>query len=219
MSRFLGPIHLWLFNKIRLYEDLEANIIKEIHDQVDPKITEIAQDLNIKIGNPMPNKPLEELINTNNIHGWLQEKIIIAETRQATLITHIVDKYGGKGLELVKEAYQRQGVECGEDAKTQYDISTAPQLYKALNNYILDGMPCDNVNNITTNDEDRLQWQVFSCLHKDYWESTEGDINVLYELRKIWISNFISNANPSFSYSFNIEDVDGRKALIHEIKK
>ena len=28
MSLFLAPIHSWLFNKIRLYEELEQNVIK-----------------------------------------------------------------------------------------------------------------------------------------------------------------------------------------------
>ncbi len=219
MSRFLGPIHLWLFNKIKLYEDLEANIIKEVQDKIDSNIIQTVGELNNKIGSPIPNKPLEDLIDTNNIHGWLQDKITVAETRQAALITYIVNKYKNKGLEIVKKEYEKQGDECGKNAKNEYDVETAPQLYKALNNYVLDGMPCDNVNNITLNEENKLQWQVFSCLHKGYWKNVEGDINVLYELRKVWISRFIHSANPSLSYSFEIKDVNGEKALIHEIKK
>lgn len=219
MSRFLGPIHLWLFNKIKLYEELESKIIKDIYDKVDPKIKEAAEDFNRRVGAPLPDKALEDLIDTNNIHGWLQDRITIAETRQAALITHIIDQYENKGLEIVKAVYRKQGMESGNDAKTKYDVDSAPALYKALNNYILDGMPCDNVNNITINEKDILQWQVLSCLHKGYWESIKGDVNILYELRKIWISNFIRNANPSFTYSFKIKDVNGDKALIHEIKK
>ena len=219
MSRFLGPIHYWLFNKIKLYEELEAQIINNIHGQLDLEITVESENFNQKIGNPIPHKPLEELIDTNDIHGWLQNKISVAETRQAAIITHIINKYENKGMELIKEAYKQHGVDCGKDAQAQYDVTSAPELYKALNNFILDGMPCDNVNNITINQEDRLQWKVLNCLHKGYWMNVNGDIDVLYELREIWISNFISNANPSFAYTFNIVEMNDRSVLVHEIKK
>ena len=47
MSRFLGPVHHWLYNKICLHEDLEKNIVSGFNERYD----------------------------TDNIHGWLQSKI------------------------------------------------------------------------------------------------------------------------------------------------
>ncbi|RKD31930.1 hypothetical protein [Thermohalobacter berrensis] len=219
MSRFLAPIHFWLFNKIKLYEKLEYEIVENIEKELSANISDIVSDLRNKIGNPIEDKPLDELIDTNNIHGWLQNKINIAETRQAALITEIIKKFGDKGLNIVKESYKDQAIRCGKEASKELDVSTAPSLYKALNNYILDGMPCDNVNNITIEENDRLQWKVVNCLHKGYWEEVEGDINILYELREIWISNFIRNANPDFDYQFKIDKIDDRKILVHEIKR
>jgi hypothetical protein len=219
MSRFLGPIHHWLFNKIKLYEELESQIIDNVQRELDTNISDMVSNLENKIGSPIPDRPLEELIDTSNIHGWLQNKITIAETRQAALITNIIDKFGEKGLNVIKETYKDQATKSGKDAKVNYDVSTPALLYKTLNNYILDGMPCDNVNNVTINEENKLQWQVVNCLHKGYWENVNGDINVLYELREIWISNFIKNANPEFTYSFKIQDINGQKVLVHEINK
>lgn len=219
MSRFLGPIHHWLFHKIKLYEQLEAQIVSNFEKEYGQEILSMFSEFSNDIGNPMENKPLEDLIDTNNIHGWLQNKIIIAETRQAALITKAIAQYGEKALSIVKEAYKNQAIESGKDAQANSEVSSAPQIYKALNNYILDGMPCDNVNNITVNEPERLEWKVLDCLHKGYWEKVDGDTNLLYELRKIWISNFVSNANPEFKYSFNMESINGKIVLVHEIKK
>lgn len=219
MSRFLGPIHHWLFNKIKLYEELETDIIENAKKGLEGSIENQISSIRDEIGHPIPDKPLEEVIDTNNIHGWLQERITVAETRQAAIITYLIEKFDSKALEIIKDAYSKQGTKTGIDARNNYEVETADQLYKALNNYILDGMPCDNVNNITINSEERLQWKVMNCLHKGYWNKVDGDINVLYDLREIWITNFIENANPKFKYQFNIEENNGQKILVHEINK
>lgn len=219
MSRFLGPIHQWLFNKIKLYEELEYQIINNVEKNLDTDIQDIVNSLNEKLGAPIPNKPLEDLIDTNNIHGWLQNKITIAETRQAALITYIIHNLGESGLNIIKNTYEAQGKASGSDAKNNYEVSTAQELYKTLNNYILDGMPCDNVNNISINEDDMLQWKVASCLHRGYWNNVDGDLNVLYTLGEIWITSFIRTANPQFEYSFSIEENKGQKTLVHEISK
>lgn len=219
MSKFLGPIHHWLFNKIKLYEKLESDIIESIEKKLDSSLSEITNLLQGKFGYPLKDKPLEELIDTNNIHGWLQSKISTAETRQAALITYIVNKYDEKGINIIKECYKNQALKSGKDARSKYDTSSAETIYKALNNYILDGMPCDNVNNATINEDNILEWKVTNCLHKNYWQSVNGSLNILYELRKIWISSFVKSSNPDFTYSFKSKDIDGNSLLINKIIK
>lgn len=219
MSRFLGPIHHWLFNKITLYEKLESDIIKNVEEKFGVNLTAITDELQSKIGSPIESKPLEELIDTNNIHGWLQNKITIAETRQAAFITYIVNKYDKESISIISECYKNQAIKSGEDAKSKYDVNSAPALYKALNNYILDGMPCDNVNNITINEENVLEWKVSNCLHKNYWQNVNGDLNLLYELREVWISNFVKSANTNFTYNHENVNMDGNRLLTHQIAK
>jgi len=219
MSRFLGPIHNWLFNKIKLHEKLEEDIIENLKRYFGDSILEMAEEVRKTFGNPLEDKPLEELIDTDNIHGWLQSRISIAETRQAALITKAIKRYGDNGLDIIKESYKEQGAISGRDAREKYDLSKAEDLYRALNNYILDGMPCDNVNNITVNEEDKLEWRVYNCLHKAYWEKVDGDLDILYALRKIWIENFIKEGNPKFKYDFYKERINGNIVLIHEISK
>ena len=81
MSRFLGPIHHWLHSKILLQERIETS--------VEARLLESGIDLgSIKhwdeeYGPANPDEQLEGAIDTQNIHGWLQKRIQMAETRFA----------------------------------------------------------------------------------------------------------------------------------------
>ncbi|MFO3668005.1 hypothetical protein [Anaerococcus kampingiae] len=116
MSKTLGPIHYMMYEKIKFQD----------------KITEYLMDGHIQDIKPDPvsTKPLEEILDQENIHGYLQEKIDIVETRL------------DKAIKLTKdpdEKLYKLGQECGKDK----DFSSFEQVFKALNTYLLDGMPCD----------------------------------------------------------------------------
>ena len=82
MSLFLGKIHYWLFNKIIWFEGLEEELVK-VAEKSGLDVKAIKKEINEKYGERLPNKPLEEMIDTSNIHGWLQDKINAAEGRTA----------------------------------------------------------------------------------------------------------------------------------------
>ena len=86
MSLFLGKIHYWLFNKILWFENLEDEIIDFFNKE------NIKIDYNkivSKYGKKLENKNLEEIIDTENIHGWLQDRINSSEGRMASLTSEI----------------------------------------------------------------------------------------------------------------------------------
>lgn len=207
MSRFLAPIHTWLFNKIKLYEGLEKDIISNFTD-----IHDILEDIQNNFISPLDDSPIEDVIDVTNIHGWLQNRISVAETRQAYLITKLVEKFGDEGFRIIEKAYLAQGTDCGRDAAEKYDVATPNDLFKAIYNYILEGMPCDNANNVTRNEADIIEWITVVDLHGDYWERVGGNAANFYELRKAWISSFVEAANPEFKYSFDIK-------YLNEVKK
>jgi hypothetical protein len=201
MSRFLAPIHTWIFNKIKLYESLEASLVEAYTEQYGDEACSLYNEIKEKYGYPIEDRPLEELIEVSNIHGWLQNKISIAETRQGALLTKLLRKYGEEVKTIASKLYIEQGSQCGKEAKEKYDVTTAPAIYKALNDYILEGMPCDRVNNITENTEDKLEWENEMCLHKGYWDAVSGDIKLFYDLRNAWIKSFVENTNDNFVYN------------------
>ena len=71
MSLFLGKIHYWLFNKIQWFEGLEREVIA-LAEKSSLDVETLKKEITAKYGEMTPNKPLEEMIDTSNIHGWLQ---------------------------------------------------------------------------------------------------------------------------------------------------
>lgn len=214
MSRFLGPIHYWLFNKIELYEDLEANIVDGMKKKYGEQVEQIAREKEKQFGEPVYGKELEEIIDQGNIHGWLQDKIRRAETRQAAIIAAILKQQDNQALETLKEIYAEHGKDCGIDAAREKQVGNAPEIYKALNDYLLDGMPCDNVNRLKVQEPEQVVWEHTQCLHISYWQEAQADSAVLYELRKIWIENFVTHANSEYSYQYSHENNLFKHAIV-----
>lgn len=219
MSRYLAPIHTWLFNKIKMHEALEKLTLSKYKDIYGQNIDDIADSAYEKYGLPLEDKPIEELIDTSNIHGWLQNRIDITETRQSFILTSILSKHGNEAKGTALEVYAKQGAECGKDAAANFDTVEAPQIYQALNNYILDGMPCDNVNSVTFKSSEKLVWKNSQCLHRGYWEKAGADLDFLYELRYTWIRNFVENANGKYTFVESKETTDGTEVFVHEIRE
>lgn len=213
MSKFLAPIHTWLFNKIKLSEGLEVNLVKTYKEKYGEEVETIYKNIQEKQGYPIEDRPIEELIDVSNIHGWLQNKISIAEARQAELLTELLNKYGEETKSIAINLYSEQGSECGKDANEKYEVNGASEIYLALNNYILEGMPCDRANVITINTEYKLEWENEICLHRGYWDTVNGDVSLFYELRDSWIKSFVENTNENFTYNPN------RNSATFEIKR
>lgn len=219
MSRFLAPIHTWLFNKIKLQESLEVSLIEAFKEKYGKEVENIFDTMSNKYGSPLEERPIEDLIDVSNIHGWLQNRIIMAETRYAASLTEIFNKYGSEAEELALKVHNKVGTEWGKDAEEKYELTSAPEIHQALNNYILDGMPCDNVNNITAKADERLEWKNVQCLHRGYWESVKANVELFYNLRAELIKAFVSNANKDFVYNVETNDINGNMGFVHEIIK
>lgn len=145
MSKTLGPIHYMMYEKIK-FQDKITDYLMDGH------IQDIKPD-------PVSTKPLEEILDQENIHGYLQEKVDIVETRLA------------KALKLAKdpdEKLYKLGQECGKDK----DFSSFEQLFRDLNTYLLDGMPCDQGLSAMV-DEDSLYLITNNNLHSKYDEEID----------------------------------------------
>ncbi|MBK5241465.1 hypothetical protein [Clostridium sp.] len=215
MSRFLAPIHTSLFNKIKVTEDLEINLIISFKEVYGEKVTVIVNDINKKYGNPLEDAPLEDLIDTDNIHGWLQNKIAAAETRQAKLLGDLINKFGENAKKIAFNVFDNQANKLAKQSKNIYKTTTALDIYEALNLYILEGMPCDNANNITIKDVDVLEWQNIKCLHRAYWEIAGANVDTLYSLRFSWFKTFVETINPQFTHTVKPEG----SIFIHRIER
>ncbi|HEX2927660.1 MAG TPA: hypothetical protein VHP38_15610 [Ruminiclostridium sp.] len=196
MSLFLGKIHFWLYNKIIWYEKIEMDMIEWAQGKELPVGTWV-QDNNERHGPPLGSEPLEQLIDTSNIHGWLQDRIESAELRQAALVTEILNRDSDYKSDLV-EIYKRQGLAAAREYQNAAD--TPEEIFNSLNDYILEGMPCDRVNEIVSSNADEFTWRSTICLHTPYWQRVEGNVENFYDLREAWIKAFVEELNPGYTY-------------------
>ena len=195
MSLFLGKIHYCLYNKILWFENLEIEITRWAKEENLP-IQKWTMDMDQKYGELTGGRPLEDIIDTSNIHGWLQGRILVVEGRQAYLVTQILSKNAQYKDSLIK-LFQTQG----RAAASKYsiaDLNTPEEVYNALNDFILEGMPCDRVNEIVHSDNEEIRWKRTTCLHSEHWSVVGGNVAVFYELREAWIQAFINALNKKY---------------------
>ena len=176
MSKFLGPIHYWLYEKIKKQEELT----KLIADYSNKKgwienSKEYFRDL----------APLEIVIDETNIHGWLQEKIQNAEIRYGKLITSILKDAPERISEIEILAFN-----FGKENKINEELSVR-EVYKYFDDFFVNGMPCDHINQIVIDDENKLAWNLRDDIHKNYWPN--GDTSIYYNLRKAIMDGIISD--------------------------
>lgn len=186
MSAFLGKIHYWLFNKIQLHEKLIEEIVG-LSESIGYNSDVIVNESYSKYGMPVEGK-LEDEINHSNIHGWLQEKIKSVESRLAYIITELL-KNDILKQEEIEDVFYKNAFNTGKELNiSEY----SPQnVFNLIFDFMLEGMPCDRVNEIVENSDTMIQWKTTREIHKQYWDVVGGDVNEFYSLRDSWIEGFL----------------------------
>ena len=221
MSAFLAPIHYWLFNKIRRVEEREQKIFEEASEMCSSTAEELREQVWQSYGEPLPEKDLSEMIDQSNIHGWLQKQINIVETREAAFVKELTGMCGGAGLQVAEKAFSADGADCGSDAKAsgKYDLSTAKGIYQAMNDYFLNGMPCDQADMLVENSADKAIWQGGACLKEKNWTRAGIDPKAMTSLYRAWFGGFVKAANPDFTYNQTADILKGDAVSRHEISR
>ncbi|GAA0864656.1 hypothetical protein [Paraclostridium tenue] len=213
MSKFLAPIHTWLFNKIMLAQDLEQDIIKLHIDKYKDEAKAVKEESIKLYGDYIPKKPLEDLIDTNNIHGWLQEKIKEVESRSSYIITKYYEIFKDESKEITQSAYVNQAKKCAKSENNK--INSPEDVYISLNNYILSGMPCDRANSVTERNENYIVYEQEGCIQKANYELGKANLDYMSQLRDLWIKTFIENLEIKYLYE---KQING-KITINTIRK
>ncbi len=114
-------------------------------------------------GEPInPSIPLENIIDHGNIHGWLSNQINIASVREAAFIKDLLDTNSGDEavnvVTAILDAFAVQGQACGVVAQDNLEEHTAPAIYNALQNFYVNGMPCDGGDQVVSESPDEFTW-------------------------------------------------------------
>ena len=190
MSAFIGPIHYWLYNKIRLVNGRQEFLAEKVAAMCGETAEELREQVAQSYGQSLPDKDLSELIEHDNIHGWLQRQINLAESREAAFIKELLDTCGGAADDLIEKAYAEHGRLTGADAARsgRYTLDSAAGILKALNDTYLNGMPCD-------------AGDCVMGIHAPNWRRTGVDEAAMAKYYECWLRGFVQGANPAFTYS------------------
>lgn len=168
MSAFLGPIHYWLYRKIEIQNNLANELANRLgKDTVVPVLQSDFETL--------PEGDLENFIQTDNIHGWLQEKVHLVERRLAFAVERLVES------NVTMEEIEEVAYEVGKKITDLTMETTAKEAFAFLNNTLLDGMPCDHVNMINQEEDNQVVWIRTANLHEEFW-AEESRLENRYDL-------------------------------------
>ena len=132
MSLFLGKIHFWLFNKVLWFEGLEDEIIKLAQEE-GLNVKKLSVEINNKYGQKTENKNLEEIIDTSNIHGWLQNKIHSAEGRMAAWTKAILEN-NETAIGKLESVYAPVGINISSNSVDEIAFGIMAEILLVKNN-------------------------------------------------------------------------------------
>lgn len=203
MSDSLAQIHHWLFNKIKIVNSRENLIMQKFSDQADT--VEIVREMvNQSIGAVSLNQELDQIIDHNNIHQWLQKQINLVESREAYVIKELINMMGHDIRGTIEETFKKDGFSYGKEAVTfSKGVTTAPELYQTLNDYYLNGMPCDQCDIVKQISPNIVIWEKEHWQQEQIWQRIGAQTSLMEELYLIWLKSFISGANCSFTLEFH----------------
>ena len=193
MSAFLGPIHFWLYNKIQFQESLIDELIRYASSQGWSD-----GDLADKYGSKDRRK-LDEVIDEANIHGWLQSRIHDAEGRYAAFVLAVAGNDDARQEALKKAAYDF-------GASQHLSAATAPEAFHRLDDLLLDGMPCDQVNRVRESDDNRIAWDRTMDLHSEFWQ---GHGDRYYALRQSLVEGILAGTDYTM-----VSPADGQYEIV-----
>ncbi|MBA5851526.1 hypothetical protein H2684_09445 [Clostridium sp. cel8] len=196
MSAFLGKIHYLLYNKIQVHEKFIDSIV-ELSKSKGYDSDSLLNESYSRFGFPATGE-LSDVIEHSNIHGWLQERIKSVESRLAYVVTELLSKNI-----VTKEELSCIFYEDGESKMKELDLGeSSPQdMFKLIFDYMIEGMPCDRVNEIIENSENIVKWKTVVDIHKNYWDDAQGEVSNFYYLRDSWINGFLSACATKYKYT------------------
>lgn len=186
MSKFLGPIHYWLYNKICIQESNIQRIITSLDEDKQKEVQKLLEQQISSLFTISPNDNLELLIDQEDIHGWLQERVTTEEKKYAFIVNEILEK-NWKSMEQIENIVFEAGAALGRNKC----VNTPEEAYKLLQDTLLDGMPCDHIYSVVSSNEKELIYTQTRCIHKEYWASYNNNVDVYYILRNAFVQGML----------------------------
>jgi hypothetical protein len=218
MSLVLGPIHYWMYGKIKTTQAREAAIVSAFKAKYGAGADKILEQVYKKYPKSADNKPLEELLANKSIHQGIQSLIVEVETREAVIVASFCAKYSD-AAKVAAEAACKHGISCGKEAVkikglSSADCNNTSKAFEVLGDYHSDGMPCDRGAQVVADSEKRTSWDHESCVHEQYWRNAGADFLTMCDIVNAWIAGFGEGVNAKVSYKREKTIAAGDKACL-----
>lgn len=203
MSLVLGPVHHWMYKKIKTTEGREAFIVNAFKEKYGQEADDVLNKVYEKYPPSDDSKSLEELLEGKAIHQGIQEMIIDVESREAATIAAFCEKHSDEAKEIAIKAAHDNGVECGKKAAADEGGNgcSASRAFELLQGYFCDGMPCDRGAQVRDESDARTSWDHTECVHEPYWKEAGASFEIMCALATSWIAGFGEGVNPKIKYT------------------
>lgn len=178
MSLFLGPIHYMLYEKIKYQDELSNKLLERTLDNN-------KQEINEKCFELIDDK-LEDIIDNQNIHEWLNNQVNNVEKRFSAVIEKLIKEQ--KYDQIVDIMFQE-----GKKVSKGKEFIDCMEVFNVINSYLLDGMPCDKGLLIVLEEENEIIFEYNKDAHLAF-----KDFSEFMEIRIEWIRGLLSNT-PSIN--------------------
>ena len=203
MSQFLGPIHHLMWDRIKLVNDRDRFVGDRVVSELgDPGAEQVVSKARAEFGFAWNDKPLEEQVGDESIHGFLQDKVDRAEISEAALVSAVSSAFGEAGVDILEKSFYRHGEEFGANLidEAGVEIDDLEGIEEILDTYLLEGMPCDGGVSSTIDGTGTLLISRPDALHKFYWERVSAEPGLMANLGGKWIAGLIHSINPGFTF-------------------
>lgn len=208
MSAFLAPIHTTMYNRI-LMQDAMTEELLQASEQ-----SGWSDDLRSKADAKAPAArccSVEEVIDLDNIHGWLSQSVSLCENRFSFVVKSILENHPER-LSKLQDILFSLGSKY-----TLVNSENAEDIYADLTELLLDGMPCDRPFAVISSNPEEVVWKVENCPHISYWQQNPFDVNLYYTLRKSFIDGLLQNSGFHFQTPANDGIFTLRKEKAHGV--
>ncbi len=196
MSAFLGPIHTWLYGKV-IFQNGLVNAIAELAEEKNW----LSEEMDVHKFGELEEGSLEDICDPMNIHGWLQERVSLVERKLAYLVTELTKDAPERMTEITECAY-RFGRENGIREKM-----SVSDVYRYLETKLLNGMPCDHVNEIVEQGEEKIIWQQVTDIHRSYWDEADGNVEKFYVIKERLLEGIVEESGHRINVRGNVYEL------------
>ncbi|MDO4765965.1 MAG: hypothetical protein Q4A29_07885 [Eubacteriales bacterium] len=187
MSAFLGPIHYLMYDKIQVQDKLCLFLVEKAGEKEAGFAEKILEETFA-----LPEGDLAEIVDLNNIHGSLQQMVEMVEYKLAYCVDRILVHNVCTLEELVQYA-EEYGNLIGES-----NIANAVAAYQYLFSKLLNGMPCDRVQEVLEKTDNSVVWREVRDIHGEIWQEMKRDGSEFYRIRSGMIEGMLGKSGFVF---------------------